>query len=130
MITLSAEYTDRFFAKELDDIYLEELISKIKLQDMKEIDKQIDYYKKELSTTYDISLKEQLSKSLSALMQKRVFSLANDYYFVSKLTDSRVAYIKEKSKPKRALVLVVSLVTSLILGIFMAFSNHVLCFFG
>ena len=121
LITLSFEYTDRFFAKEIIDIYLEEMIDKIKLQDMKEIDKQIEYYTKELSSTYDVSLKEQLSKSLSALMQKRVFSLANDYYFVSKLTDSRVAYIKEKTKPKRALILVVSIVTSLILGIFMAF---------
>jgi uncharacterized protein involved in exopolysaccharide biosynthesis len=120
-ITLGAEYIDRFFAKELVDIYLEELIMKIKLQDMKEIDKQIEYYNKELTNTYDVSLKEQLSKSLSALMQKKVFSLANDYYFVSKVTDSRVAYIKEKTKPKRALILVVSLVTSLILGIFMAF---------
>jgi capsular polysaccharide biosynthesis protein len=54
-------------------------------------------------------------------MQKRVFSLANDYYFVSKLTDSRVAYIKEKTNPKRALILTVSFVTSIILGIFMAF---------
>ncbi len=121
LITLSAEYIDRFFAKELVDIYLQELINKIKLQDMKEIDKQIEYYNKELGNTYDVSLKEQLSKSLSALMQKRVFSLANDYYFVSKVTDSRVAYIKEKTKPKRALILVVSFVTSLILGIFMAF---------
>jgi uncharacterized protein involved in exopolysaccharide biosynthesis len=121
LITLSAEYIDRFFAKELVDIYLNELISKIKLQDMKEIDKQIEYYNKELNNSYDVSLKEQLSKSLSALMQKRVFSLANDYYFVSKVTDSRVAYIKEKTKPKRALILIVSVVTSLILGIFMAF---------
>ncbi|KAB7892647.1 Wzz/FepE/Etk N-terminal domain-containing protein [Poseidonibacter ostreae] len=121
LIVLSAEHVDRFLAKELVDIYLEELISKIKFQDMKEIDKQIDYYKKELSSTYDVSLKEQLSKSLSALMQKRVFSLANDYYFVSKLTDSRVAYIKEKTNPKRALILTVSFVTSIILGIFMAF---------
>lgn len=121
LITLSAEHIDRFFAKELVDIYIEELINKIKLQDMKEIDKQIEYYNKELNNTYDVSLKEQLSKSLSALMQKRVFSLANDYYFVSKITDSRVAYIKEKTKPKRALILVISIVTSLILGIFMAF---------
>ena len=121
LITLSAEHPDRFFAKELTDIYLEELVNKIKLQDMKEIDKQIEYYNKELNTSYDVSLKEQLSTSLSSLMQKRVFSLANDYYFVSKLTDSRVAYIKEKTKPKRALILVVSIITSLILGIFMAF---------
>ena len=121
LITLKAEFTDRFFAKELVDIYLNEMIEKIKYQDMKEIDKQIEYYTKELSNTYDVSLKEQVSKSLSALMQKRVFSLANDYYFVSKVTDSRVAYIKEKTQPKRALILVVSMVTSIILGIFMAF---------
>lgn len=121
LITLKAEFTDRFFAKELVDIYLNEMIEKIKYQDMKEIDKQIEYYTKELSNTYDVSLKEQLSKSLSALMQKRVFSLANDYYFVSKVTDSRVAYIKEKTQPKRALILIVSMVTSIILGIFLAF---------
>lgn len=121
LIILSAELTDRFLAKELLDIYLEELINKIKLQDMKEIDKQIEYYNKELNNTYDVSLKEQLSKSLSALMQKRVFSLANDHYFVTKLTDSRVTYIKEKTNPKRSLMIVVSFITSIILGIFLAF---------
>lgn len=121
LITFSAEYIDRFLAKELVDIYLKEIIEKIKIQDMKEIEKQITYYQKELSSTYDVSLKEQLSKSISSLMQKRVFSQANDYYFVSKLVDSRVAYIKEKTKPKRALILVVSFVTSIILGIFLVF---------
>jgi len=121
LITLSAELTDRVLAKELVDIYLKESIDKIKQQDMKEIDKQIVYYNKELANTYDVSLKEQLSKSLSSLMQKKVFSLANDYYFVSKLTDSRVANVKEKTKPKRALILVVSFVTSFILAIFLVF---------
>lgn len=121
LITLSAEVQDRFLAKELVDIYLKEIIGKVRTQDMKEIDEQIKYYNQELSSTYDVSLKEQLSKSLSALYQKKVFSQANDYYFVSKVVDSRVAYIKEKSKPKRALILVVSFVTSFILGIFLVF---------
>ena len=121
MITLTAELNDRFLAKELVDIYLKELIYKIKSQDMIEIDKQIKYYNQELNSTYDVSLKEQLSKSLSGLMQKKVFSLANEYYFVSKVVDSRVSYIKEKTKPKRALILVVSMVTSIILGIFIIF---------
>ena len=121
LIVLSAELTDRFLAKELVDIYLDELTTKIKQKDMKEIDEQIKYYNKELANTYDVSLKEQLSKSLSALMQKRVFSMANDYYFVSKVINSRVSHIREKTKPKRALILIVSLVTSLILGIFLAF---------
>ncbi|XPV67653.1 MAG: Wzz/FepE/Etk N-terminal domain-containing protein [Halarcobacter sp.] len=121
LITLSAELNDRVLAKQLVDIYLNESIEKIKQQDMKEIDKQIIYYNKELANTYDVSLKEQLSKSLSSLMQKKVFSLANDYYFVSKITDSRVANIKEKTKPKRGLILVVSFVTSFILAIFLVF---------
>ncbi len=121
LITLKAELKDRFLAKELVDIYLKEIINKIKLEDMKEIDAQIKYYNKELASTYDVSLKEQLSKSLSGLYQKKVFSQANDYYFVSKLVDSRVAYIKEKTKPKRALILAVSFVTSLILAIFIVF---------
>lgn len=121
LISLSAEYIDRFLVKELVDIYLKEMIEKIKIKDMKEIEKQILYYQKELSSTYDVSLKEQLSKSISELMQKKVFSQANDYYFVSKIVDSRVAHIKEKSKPKRALILVVSFVTSIILGIFLVF---------
>lgn len=118
MINLTANFNDRFLAKEIVDLYLDELILKIKLQDMKEIDKQIKYYEKELSTTYDVSLKEQLSKFLSALMQKRVFSQANDYYLVTKVVDSRVSYVKDKIGPKRALMVVVSFVTSIILGIF------------
>ncbi|WP_108063657.1 Wzz/FepE/Etk N-terminal domain-containing protein [Poseidonibacter lekithochrous] len=121
LITLKAELVDRYLAKELVDIYLKEIINKIKNEDMKEIDAQIKYYNKELSSTYDVSLKEQLSKSLSGLYQKKVFSQANDYYFVSKVVDSRVSYIKEKTKPKRALILVVSLVTSIILCIFIVF---------
>ena len=121
MITLTAELNDRFLAKELVDIYLKELIYKIKSQDMIEIDKQIKYYNQELNSTYDVSLKEKLSTSLSGLMQKKVFSLANEYYIVSKIVDSRVSYIKEKTKPKRALILVVSMVTSIILGIFIIF---------
>ena len=121
LITLKAEIEDRFLAKELVDIYLKEIIDKIKLEDMKEIDAQIKYYNKELSSTYDVSLKEQLSKSLSGLYQKKVFSQSNDYYFVSKLVDSRVSYIKEKTKPTRAFILVVSFVTSIILAIFIVF---------
>ncbi len=121
LITLKVELKDRFLAKDIVDIYLNELIKKIKTRDIKEINNRIKYYKKELADTLDVSLKEQLSKSLSALYQKKVFSQANDYYFVSKVVDSRVAYIKEKSKPKRALIVVVSFVTSIILSIFLVF---------
>lgn len=85
LITLSVENIDRFFAKDLADLYLKEMIEKIKFQDMKEIDKQIEYYTKELASTHDVSLKEQLSKSLSTLMQKRVFLLQMTIILYQKL---------------------------------------------
>ncbi len=121
LITLSASLKDRFLAKQLVDIYLNEIISHVKKNDMKNLDEQIKFYKTELSSTKDVALKEQLSKSLSGLLQKRVFSKANEYYFVSKLSDSRVPYIKDKTKPKRALILVVSFVASFILAVFLVF---------
>jgi len=121
IITLSAELNDRVLAKELVDIYLEEIISKIKAQDMKEIDEQIKYYNKVLFSTYDVSLKEELSKSLSGLYQKKVFSQSNDYYFVSKIIDSRVSHIKEKIKPQRSFFLIVSFIISIVLGILFVF---------
>ncbi len=121
LISLKATLEDRFFAKELVDIYLKEIILHVKKNDMKEIDEQIKFYKTELNSVKDVALKEQLSKSLSGLLQKRVFSKSNEYYFVSKLSDSRVSYIKEKVKPKRALILVVSFVSSFILAVFLVF---------
>ena len=126
LITLSATYTDRYLANELVQLFLKEVINKVKENDLKEIKKQILYYKKELANTNDVTLKEQLSKSLSALLQKEVFSNANEYYFVSKIVDSHVAYIKDKVKPKRALILVVSFITSLILTIFIVFFREFL----
>lgn len=121
LITLQAKHKDRFLAKELVDIYLKEIILYIKKSDAKELDNQIRFYQNELFQAKDIALKEQLSKSLSGLLQKRVFAKANEFYIVSKLRDSRVAYIKEKQGPKRALILVVSAVTSFILAIFLVF---------
>ena len=121
LIILKAESKDRILAKKLVDIYLKEIINKIKNRDIKEIEQQIKYYNKELSNTYDVYLKEQLSKSLSALYQKKVFSQANDFYFVSKVVDSRIPNIQEKTKPKRSSILIMSFVTSFILSIFLIF---------
>ena len=121
LITLSATFYDRFLAKKLTDIYLRKLIDRIKNNDMKEIKKQIFYYKQELKNATDVSLKEQLSKSISILTQKVVFSNANEFYIVKKITDSEVAFIKDKTKPKRALILIVSFITSFIIAIFGVF---------
>jgi uncharacterized protein involved in exopolysaccharide biosynthesis len=49
------------------------------------------------------------------MMQSKV------YYQCDVLTAPAEAYIKDKTKPKRGLILVVSFVTSIILGVFLVF---------
>jgi capsular polysaccharide biosynthesis protein len=120
-ITISAEHPNRFLTKNLVDIYLKEATSHLRKVDLIDTQKQIDYYERELAKTTNIELREQLSKLVSGLIQKKVLSEASEYYIVKKITDSRVAFVKDKIKPKRALILVVAFVTSIILGIFGVF---------
>jgi uncharacterized protein involved in exopolysaccharide biosynthesis len=121
IITLKAESNDRFLAKELVDIYLKELTTYLRQIEMQDVQKQIDYYTKEMERIDEIGMKEQLSQLASGLVQKKVLSMANEFYNVKQLTKSQVSHIKEKSKPKRALVVIVGFITSLILGIFLIF---------
>lgn len=120
-ITLSAEHPNRFLAKEVLDIYLSESTKHLRKIDMLEINEKIKYYNEEINNTPDIELKKQLNTLISSLIQKKVLAKSSEFYVVKKITDSRVAYIKDKSKPKRALILVVALVTSVILAIFGVF---------
>ncbi len=121
LITLSAITQDRFLSKELVDIYLKELTTYIKNREMKETNKKIKYYKQELENNADVILKEQISNLIASLMQKKVLSQANEYYNVTIINDAIVPYIKDKTKPKRSLIVVVAFVTSIILGVFLVF---------
>jgi uncharacterized protein involved in exopolysaccharide biosynthesis len=120
-ITLSATLQDRFLAKELVDIYLREMSEYIKKLDFKEMDDQLNYYQSELASTTNLDLKQNITDLISALVKRRVLSQAGEYYMVKQLTKPEVAYIKDKTKPKRALIIVVAFITSIILGIFLVF---------
>ena len=120
-ITMSVELHDRFLTKKLLEIYLQESTTYLRTLDMKDINKKLKYYKKELSHISDIELKTQISQLISSLIQKKVLSSASEYYNVKVMTQPQAAYIKDKSKPKRSLIVVVSFVTSIILSIFLVF---------
>jgi uncharacterized protein involved in exopolysaccharide biosynthesis len=126
VITLSAKLEDRFLAKELVDIYLFEITSYLRTLDMKDMDKQIEFYQDELSRTTNIELQQQLSQLLAQLFQKKVLAKASEFYIVKKMSNSEVAYIKDKVGPKRALIVVVAFVTSIILAIFIIFFREFL----
>jgi len=120
-ITISAIHENRVLAKELVDIYLLEMSEYIRVADMKNIKAQLEYYENELYNAQDVALKEQLGSLISGLIQKKVLAKASKYYLLKPITDSTVAYFKDKVKPKRALIVIVSFVTSIILAIFGVF---------
>lgn len=120
-ITLSVMLPDRFMAKKLLEIYLKESTSYLRKIDMIDINKKIKYYKNELANINDIELKTQISQLMSSLVQKRVLSSSSEYYIVKEITHPEVPYIKDKAKPKRALIVIVGFITSIILAIFGVF---------
>ena len=82
------------------------------------MEKKIAYYDQELQKTNDLALKTQLSQMMSALIQKKVLAQSSEYYNVKIITAPSVAYVQDKVGPKRGLIVVVSFVTSIIMGIF------------
>ena len=121
MIILSAESPDRFLAKELVDIYLTELSSYLRENDMIDTDKKISFYEQEFQITINPELQTNLTQLLSSLIQKRVLANSSEFYIVKKLVDSEVAFINDKIAPKRGLIIIVSFITSFILAIFIIF---------
>ncbi len=125
-ITLSAKFEDRFVAKRLVDIYLKEMSDYIKRLDLKEIDEQVRYYEQELQRAKNLDLKANINELLSTLVKKKVLSQAGEFYMVKQLTKPEVPYVKDKAGPKRALIVIVAFITSIILGIFWVFFKEFL----
>jgi uncharacterized protein involved in exopolysaccharide biosynthesis len=121
ILTMSAKHNDSYMAKYLVESFLSYSSSILKAKDMQDNDKKIAYYNEAIRNTSDIALKVKLAELASALIQKKVLSDANEFYNVKQFTKPQVAYVKDKVGPKRALIVVVAFVTSLILGIFGVF---------
>ena len=121
LITLSATSNDRFFAKEIVEIYLVALTEHLEEMEIIDATNKIKFYKQELASTKNIELRKEISSLISALVQKRVLSSANEYYIVSQMIAPRVAFASEKTGPNRKLMLIIIAMMSLMLGVFSAF---------
>jgi uncharacterized protein involved in exopolysaccharide biosynthesis len=117
-ITLSYSDPDAVLAKEIVEKFLVYASASLRQSDLADMEKKIAYYNQELSKTNDLSLKTQLSQLMSALIQKKVLAQSSEYYNVKLITSPSVAYAEDKVGPKRGLIVMVSFVTSLIVGIF------------
>ncbi len=121
LITLSATSNDRFFAKEIVEIYLVALTEYLEEMEIIDATNKIKFYKQELASTKNIELRKEISSLISALVQKRVLSSANEYYIVSQMIAPRVAFASEKTGPNRKQILMIIAMMSLMLGVFSAF---------
>ena len=62
----------------------------------------------------DVELKKSLATLVSSLIQKSVLSKSSEYYLVKPITKPEVAHPRDKTKPKRALILMVSAVSAFV----------------
>ncbi|MDD5716247.1 MAG: Wzz/FepE/Etk N-terminal domain-containing protein [Sulfuricurvum sp.] len=118
VITIGFSNPDPVLAKVMVEEFLSKASNALRHNELSDMDKKIKYYDEELEKTNDLALKTQLSQQMSALIQKKVLAQASDYYNVKMITAPSVAYEKDKEGPKRGLIVIVALVTSIIIGIF------------
>lgn len=121
LITISYDDSDRTYAPKMIDYFLRDASDYLVENNLKNIDAKLGYFQQELNRVDSFELRQSVSSMISKILQEKVMMKSKQYYQCDVLTEPTESYIKAKVKPKRALILVVSFVTSVILGIFIVF---------
>ena len=121
LITISVTHPSRKFAYYLLNAFLKDGTNYLIDKNLKDIDLQIKRYKAELKKTNNLELKAELAKLISNLIKQKVYINSSKYYKVRVVTDPYIPDPKDKAKPKRALIVIVAFITSIILSIFIIF---------
>jgi len=121
LITVSYSDSDRNFPPRVIDAFLKDASAYLVKNNLRIINRKLGYFQKELFKAEGFELRQSISSMISGILQEKVMMKSKKYYQCDVLTDAYPAYIKDKTKPKRSLILVVSFITSIILGIFLVF---------
>lgn len=121
LITVSYSDSNRVYPPLIIDAFLRDTSAYLVQNNLNIIDKKLKYFSKEVQNADGFELRQSLSSMISKILQEKVMMKSKEYYQCDVLTVANPAYIKDKSKPKRGLILVVSFITSIILGIFLVF---------
>ncbi len=121
LITVSYSDADRAYTPKVVEAFLKDASSYLVTNNLKNIDAKLKYFQTELTTADSIELRQNISTMISNIVQEKVMMKSKKYYQCDVLTQASPSYIKDKTKPKRGLILVVSAVTALILSIFLVF---------
>ncbi|MBU0721355.1 hypothetical protein KJ877_08430 [bacterium] len=121
LITISYSDYDRAFAPKMVNDFLTDASEYLVSNNLQNINNRLKYFETELQNADSIEIRQSLSSTISNILEQKVAMKSKKYYDCDSLTTPSEAYIKDKIKPKRGLILVVSFVTSIILGVFFVF---------
>jgi uncharacterized protein involved in exopolysaccharide biosynthesis len=126
MLTLSAKNPDRELAKKLLESFLTDASTYLIQNDLANNNERLEYYKKSLTQVQDLQIRSSIASQVSALIQSDILLKSSPYYKVKMITKPAIPHTKGKSGPKRALILIVAMITSTILAIFIVFFRNFL----
>jgi uncharacterized protein involved in exopolysaccharide biosynthesis len=121
LISISYSDMDRTYPPKIINAFLEDSSKYLVENNLKNLNNSLKYFQEELSHADEIELRQNLSMLISKLLEKKIMTKSKQYYQCDILTLPYEPYIKDKTKPKRALIVVVAFVTGLILSIFLVF---------
>ena len=121
LITVSYSDNDRENTPKMINMFLKDASDYLVKNNLRIIDNKLNYFSREMQRADGFELRQSLSGMISQILQEKVIMKSKVYYQCDVLTAPAVSYIKDKTKPKRGLILVVSFITSVILGIFLVF---------
>ena len=121
LITVAYTSASRRLAKEILTAFLRDATQELVRRNLRDINAKVEKYKQELQKTNNLELKSELAKLISSLIKQKVYINASKYYKVKVVTDPYIPDVKDKAKPKRALIVIVAFITSIIMGIFFVF---------
>ena len=121
LITVSYSDSDRTYPPFIINAFLRDASKYLVENNLRIIDNKLNYFSKEMRSVESFELRQSLSSMISSIVQEKVMMKSKVYYQCDVLTTPSVSYIRDKTKPKRGLIMVVSFITSIILGIFLVF---------
>lgn len=121
LISISYTDSDRFYPPVIINYFLKDASEYLISRSLNNINEKLKYFSSELRDAESIEIRQSLSATISKIVEQKVVLNSKTYYECDPLTPPTVSYIADKVKPKRALILVVSFVTSIILGVFFVF---------
>jgi len=121
LVTITYSDFDRNYPPQMINLFLKDASNYLVGNSLKNIDGKLKYFETEFAKADSIEIRQSLSATISKILEQKVVLKSKEYYECDPLTTPSVSYIKDKIKPKRGLTLVVSFVTSIILGIFLVF---------